>query len=90
MSTKTKDELEKLFATSAAIGAMLQQNVNCPTDGVIVLFVTLARLLAREGYSDITAEKAWEWIITNDTRTFFNWGHQKERDLGHNGVPRMN
>lgn len=90
MSTKTKDELEKLFATSADIGAILQQNVNCPTDGVIVLLITLGRLLAREGYSDMTAKQAWEWIINNDTKTFFDWGHQEERDRGHNGVPRMN
>ena len=90
MPTKTKDELEKLFATSAGIGAILQQNVNCPTDGVIVLLITLGRLLAREGYSDITAEQAWKSITDEQIKTFFDWGHQEERNRGHNGVPRKN
>jgi len=90
MSTKTKQELEELFATSAKIGELLQQNIKNPTDGCIVLLITLGRLLAREGWSDITAQKAWEYITSEKTKVFFDWGHQEERGRGHNGPSRVN
>ena len=55
-----------------------------------MLLITLGRLLAREGWSDITAQKAWEYITSEKTKVFFDWGHKEERDRGHNGPSRVN
>lgn len=87
---KTKAELKELYAVSASVGALLQQSRVSPADACVILLITLGRLVAREGFSDLTVEAAWASVINDDTKVFFKWGHDEERAGGRTGAPRRN
>lgn len=86
---KTEAELQELFALSALVGETLQQSGFSPADSVSTLIITLGRLLAREGFDDVTAEDAFQFVLNDDTKYFFLWGHQEERSRGHHGPHRV-
>lgn len=87
---KTYKELAVLFAESAKVGELLQHSNISPSDALATLLITAGRLLAREGYSDMSIDDAWNAFLNEHSRELFNWGHKEERDRGHYGTPRKN
>lgn len=87
---KTKPELKQLYVVSASVGELLQRSGVRPADACAVLLITLGRLLAREGFSDLTVEAAWASVMNDETEVFFKWGHDEERARGRTGAPRKN
>lgn len=84
----SEDKDERLFQLSAIVGEALQRHTTSPVDATLVLMVTLGRLLAREGFSDLSVDAAWASLMTEQIREAFKWGHEEERARGHHGAPR--
>jgi hypothetical protein len=83
----SKGKVQELFGASSIIGELLQQRCSSPSDATAVLFIVLGRLLAREGFPK-TSREAWETIIIDASREFFNLGYEEENHTGHYGPLR--
>lgn len=75
-----------LYDASDEIGRLIQRICKRPADANAALMITLGRLIAREGFDDVTSEKAWETTVI-EQKALFEEGFFIERDH-HPGRPR--
>ncbi len=83
---------EKLTRLSAEVGELLStlppsEAMLSPSEAMAVLLLTCGRLLAREGSSSLTPQTAWDYVCSEGSRLFFEWGFEDERAAGHLGTP---
>lgn len=82
------EDLERMYRASAEVGELLQKSGLPPSEAMAVLLVSAGRLLAREGFSRLTAVTAWDYLSSKASRLFFEWGFGEERAAGHLGRPK--
>ena len=84
----TSDELRNLFRISAEVGEHLQRSGLNPTDAIVCLVITCGRIFARQAYAETDAPKAWHYLT--QSRIFFDFGFDNEREAGNIGRPNPN